>query len=177
MAQSKHRAVKRVVVVLLAAVLGSSCGGKNDPGARSQSKSGSPSPVTDSPAPTEPRAAEASARCNPAYSLTALKEKQFAFDGLVTEIGERTDPANPAGRMGTAVFSINEWYKGGGATELTLQSTLPRTEDSVPITEGPDLTVGSRYLVSGQGAFVGTCGFTRGWSHEEGAEWEKAFKT
>ncbi len=58
-----------------------------------------------------------------------------------------------------------------------MQSTLPRTEDSVPITEGPDLTVGSRYLVSGQGAFVGTCGFTRAWSDEEGAEWEKAFKT
>ncbi len=108
MAQRKHRAAKRVVVVLLAAVLSSSCGGKSDPGARSRTKSGSPSPVIVSTVPTARGAADATGKCNPAYSLTALKEKQFAFDGLVTEIGERADPAHPAGRMGTAVFSINE---------------------------------------------------------------------
>lgn len=176
MAKTKSVA-KRAVVLLLAVALSSSCGGREEPEGRNRGRSSSPLPGATSPTSTATVATDANARCNPAYSPATLKDKQFAFDGEVTEIGERADPKNPAGRIGTAVFSISKWFKGGGATELTLQSTLPPTEGAVPVMEGPDLVVGSRYLVSGEGAFVGTCGFTRVWSQQERAEWENTFNS
>jgi hypothetical protein len=102
--------------------------------------------------------------CVQTYSLDALANRDFAFDGTVAAI---------AGDQVT--FTINDIFKGehvaGGSVTLTATGM---SGTSITSAGGPTLTVGERYLVAGDDEFVWACGFTQPYGEEVAADWAEA---
>lgn len=123
---------------------------------------------------------EAAASCVEDYSVAAVADLAFAFDGTVVDIGESVTDRGDAGDLDYAgvTFEVHEWYVGDGPDTFTVDlapPTEPRVTD-VP----PSYGIGSRLLVSGQdrwdeGGFSDPiawgCGFTRYHDEETAAEW------
>ena len=97
-----------------------------------------------------PQLAEASfeaSRCAVFYDLDTLAEVDVAFDCTAASAdGDRV------------TFTAGNWFTGGSGDEVTLNAMgiAPGTITSA----GAALQVGQRYLVSGSGGNVWSCGFT-----------------
>lgn len=100
--------------------------------------------------------------CIESYDLASLAHREVAFDGTVTSID------------GTAVtFKVDQWFKGGSGTTTTLDGN-GMTGGAISSAGGPSLTVGSRYLVAGDGGFAWVCGFTQPYDATLATAWAGA---
>lgn len=72
-------------------------------------------------------------------------------------------------------FGVNRWFKGGPGKEVQLRSAIPLGPE-VSSAEQADIELGGRYLASGDGGFVWSCGFTQPFSESAASEWATAIK-
>jgi hypothetical protein len=102
--------------------------------------------------------------CVETYSLDALANRDFAFDGTV------------AAMDGDSVtFSVYEAFSGDASADdsITLNAQ-GMSGTSITSAGGPTLTEGKRYLVAGDDEFVWACGFTQPYDEAVAAEWAEA---
>lgn len=100
-----------------------------------------------------------SGSCVELYDLTTLDRRETAFDGTVVAVdGDR------------ATFTVNQWFRGGSGTSVTLAgaSGLQGINSTQP---GASLTPGARLLVAGDGGFAWWCGFTQPYDAAVAQEW------
>ena len=135
-----------------------------------------------------------SGSCVEVYSAETLKNRSFAFDGAITAVEPRPDPAMGGDVQGEgptmpwAMFKVNRWYKGGSGGEagVWLQGVQTGGGDA-PMSSAGSITaeVGTRLLVAGEPIGVGdapeqwiawVCGFTQPYTAEAAAAWESAAK-
>lgn len=115
----------------------------------------------------------ASHSCVETYSAETLRNRAFAFDGTLQEIGANSDRRapddDPIARVGT--FRVHKWFAGGGG-------------DTVTVAMQRQAEAGQRLLVAGEPRWGGEpldhavaweCGFTVGYSEGLAQEWEAAF--
>ena len=100
-----------------------------------------------------------SASCVEPYTKTALRHRSFAFDGTISAIsGERV------------TFTVNRAYRGAIGTTITLDAP-GMTGTAITSAGGPNLSIGTRYLVAGDDHFVWACGYTQPYDAAIAAEW------
>ena len=124
-------------------------------------------PVTATPPATEAPIVggvpiAAAAMCVEFYDLDTLVNRDFAFDGTVASSdGDRV------------TFTVNDWFHGGSGESATLDAMgiAPGTITSA----GPALELGERYLVSGSGGNLWSCGFTMTFDTAIAGEWAAVF--
>jgi hypothetical protein len=102
--------------------------------------------------------------CVETYSLEALANRDFAFDGTVTAID-----------ADDVTFATNEVYAGDFDGSATLTAT-GMTGTSITSAGGATLSVGDRYLVAGDDQFVWSCGFTQPYDAAVAADWAEALR-
>lgn len=110
------------------------------------------------------------ASCVETYSPETLPRREFAFDGVVTQISGAEETS------ALVTFSVNRWFKGEARSSVTLESSFPIAAEARSSVEGPEITKGKRYLVSGDGGFMWACGFTRDYSQAEARVWADVLK-
>lgn len=110
--------------------------------------------------------APAAGSCIETYSLAALENRDFAFDGTVrsVEAGEDADEVT---------FDVHEWYKGGQDDEVSLTAY---GFGAITSAGGEPRAVGDRLLVAGDETFLWECGFTQGYDAGVAARWEEALR-
>ncbi len=97
------------------------------------------------------------------FDLETLALQEYAFDGTVTAVD------------GEAVtFAVGTWYRGSGdasvtLTEIGLGGGVTTTGTLV------DFQIGSRYLVSGSGGVITSCGYSQAYDASAAADWASAF--
>lgn len=119
------------------------------------------------------------ASCAASYTIATLRQRAFAFDGTVIRIGEPI--TNLPGRaplpLAGVTFSVNHWYRGGTAHDVTVDLAPPNTEQE------PSYSTGTRLLVTGEPRWGGTplnnpiawaCGFTRYWDPATAEVWRRS---
>jgi hypothetical protein len=120
--------------------------------------------------------------CVEQYSPQTLAGRSFAFDGTVASIGERSSHPEVADPYVPITFTVQQWFRGGQGTTVTLAMFSP---DAVSSVGNTTYAVGSRLLVSGErrGVEPGpdelvawACGFTRWYDTATAAEWENALR-
>ncbi len=101
------------------------------------------------------------AMCLDAASAGTIADRDFAFDGTVTAIGEEE----------RVTFAVNRAFVGdlGGETTVVAGGMAAGNLNS---NGGPGMEVGGRYLVSGDENFAWSCGFTQTYSDALAAEWD-----
>jgi hypothetical protein len=135
------------------------------------------------PGPTGPVRGGAGSCVEP-YSPAAVGDRAFAFDGTVTAIGPgNTDrPGKGALHDAAVSFSVNEWFDGGRAPNVTVDLPPPIvfSHSEAP---GWSYEVGARLLVSGEPRWGGAplndavgwgCGFTRYYDPATAASWRQS---
>ncbi|MCF6744073.1 hypothetical protein E9529_07250 [Blastococcus sp. KM273128] len=118
--------------------------------------------------------------CAVEYSPAALSKQDFAFAGVVVDIGPAvtTRPGPPEDLVGVT-FAVQEWFTGGPGQTVTVDLPAPYAPAAGSSTPGPVYGVGSRLLVSGADRWEGEplepiawlCGFTRYFDEETAAAW------
>ncbi len=104
----------------------------------------------------------AAAMCVEFYDLDKLADRDVAFDGTVgSSAGDRV------------TFIVHNWFTGGSGDSVTLEAMgiAPGTITSA----GPALEIGHRYLVSGSGGNVWSCGFTMTYDTGIAGQWATVF--
>lgn len=100
--------------------------------------------------------------CIETYSLAALADREFAFDGTVTDIdGDE------------ATFAVAEVFAGDVGVSVTLTAT-GMTDAAITSAGDTTLTVGQRYLVAGDDEFAWSCGFTQPYDAAVAMQWTEA---
>lgn len=131
---------------------------------------------------TDPGTGSVAGSCVETYSRETLPNRQYAFDGEVTEVTEINNPEPvPASPDETSTyegeakitFRVNRWYKGGSGASVTLKSSV--SPGAVSSVDFPAMKKGSRYLVAGDEDFIGVCGFTRSYTESEAEVWASTF--
>lgn len=91
------------------------------------------------------------APCEAPYSAAAVREREFAFAGTVTAID------------GSSVtFEVDEWFvRLGDDPSATTTVGLAPASGPAMSESAPAYSLGTRLLVSGDGASAWGCGFTR----------------
>ena len=118
---------------------------------------------------TGPLPGGANQSCAFGYSSRTLRQRDWAADATVTEIGR--------GRGSVRVqLDVHTWYRGGSGDSLTVLLPSPRSEvEDAP----PAFQVGTRLLLSGarvgEGWLPWSCGFTRYHDQRTAAQWAKVF--
>lgn len=105
-----------------------------------------------------------SGSCLESYDLTSLAQRELSLDGVVEAM-----------KGDNITFSVKHWYKGGSGPEISLAgaATLAAiTSAGEPVTLKP----GTRLLVSGDGGFAWSCGFTREYRSDTAAEWARTLE-
>ena len=97
--------------------------------------------------------------CVESYSLSTLPHREVAFDGTVKAINGNE-----------VAFTVNDWYKGGTESTVKLDGN-GMVGGAITSAGGPNLTVGDRYLVAGDGGFVWSCGFTQPYDPATAQQW------
>ena len=100
--------------------------------------------------------------CVESYSLSTLPNRELAFDGTVSAINGNE-----------VTFTVNNWYKGGTESSVTLDGN-GMVGGAITSAGGPNLNVGDRYLVAGDGGFVWSCGFTQPYESGTAQQWRDA---
>lgn len=99
------------------------------------------------------------ASCVEQYSLDALANRDWAFDGTVTSTsGDEV------------TFTVLGTFLGTHSGTVTL-SAPGLTGTTITSAGGPTLAVGMRYLVAGDDTFVWGCGFTQPYDSSVAAQW------
>lgn len=116
--------------------------------------------------------------CVETYSLQTLRNRQVAFDGVVKQVQRYLGNVPPGEgqelQQDRVLFQVNRWYRGGSGDTTTLKSSVPLEAIVSDSLDTPSLKIGGRYLVSGDGGFIWSCGFTRAYSAGEASRWEAA---
>lgn len=94
------------------------------------------------------------------YTTDILSERQWAFDGTVTAINGNQ-----------ATFTVNTAFWGISDASVTVTADQMTGPIQVGLDGGPQLQVGSRYLVSGDDIYAWACGYTQEYSDAAAAEW------
>lgn len=105
---------------------------------------------------------DGNAMCVDPYTIEALADRDFAFDGTVTAI-----------TGSTVTFAVNQAFLGVASTTVTLDAP-GMTGSTITSAGGPGLTVGGRYLVAGDDSFAWACGYTQAYDPGLAAEWSSA---
>ncbi|MBN9620850.1 MAG: hypothetical protein J0H43_14145 [Actinobacteria bacterium] len=117
------------------------------------------------------------------YSLSALAQRAFAFDGTVSAIVAPQPDASDGGGLSGYVFvsfTVHEWFRGGSGTAVTLDMFGPAVTVGREVSYG----VGTRLLMSGEPRFGGSplqdpigwgCGFSRYYDETTATAWRQAF--
>lgn len=163
-----------VPIVIAAVVVGTWQTGDRAPG-----QSATPGTISSQ----GPLPSNLSADCVELYDLVTLKHRAFAFDGTVSRVTAMQSPADGSGVPNeylTVTFTVNEWFRGGDQSTVTLDMIRPLVSPDQEISYG----VGTRLLVSGAPRFGGSplqsaiafgCGFTRYYDKGTAASWHQAF--
>lgn len=126
----------------------------------------------------------ARASCSEGYNVKTIDSRDFAFDGTITNIGPGGTNKPDKGTLATAAvtFQVNEWFKGGTSTSLTVDLMSPT--NNIVEDETPAYEQGTRLLVSGEPRWGGepltdaiawSCGgFTRYYEAAVADEWRQA---
>lgn len=115
--------------------------------------------VAQPPAGSEPT--PGSAMCIEVYSLDTLPSREMALDGTIeTFDGD------------SMTVAVHKWFKGGEGDAVTLQGAqsiggLTSTGSAAP------LEPGTRLLISGDGGFAWSCGFTQPYDPDVAADWAR----
>jgi hypothetical protein len=135
---------------------------------------------TELPNPTAGRtgAVEGSAAtsCVEEYTPETLRNRAFAFDGVVIGIGDSVSDTAAGVELNLpgVTFRVHRWFSGGEARTFTVDLQAPRES----------FGVGSRLLVSGESrwgdpdladAIAWGCGFTRYFDARTADAWDRAF--
>lgn len=124
--------------------------------------------------------------CAYQYNAQTLAQRNFAFDGTVRAIHE-TRKANA--RYYAVDFDVHRWFVGGSGSSYTTGFSSPDNGMDVSVPNealegeevGPSYGIGTRFLVGGEHdyaknkTFVWSCGFTRYWTAQDAAVWDRAF--
>jgi hypothetical protein len=140
-----------------------------------------PSPIGQKPHGAVPGAAS----CVEGYSVKALINRAFAFDGTIIAISPpRTNRPGAKLSLVAATFHVNEWFHGGSKRTVTVDMAPPQ-QQGASAKVAPSYRVGTRLLVSGEprwggGAPLGDaiawgCGFTRYYDPATANIWRAAF--
>ena len=163
-----------VPILIAAVVAGTWLTGDRAPG-----RSATPGPISSQ----GPLPSNLSASCVESYDLATLKKRAFAFDGTVSRITTMQPPADGSGALDgyrTVTFTVNEWFRGGDQSTVTLDMIGPLVSPDQKVSYG----VGTRLLVSGaprfggsplQAAIAWACDFTRYYDKDTAASWQQAF--
>jgi hypothetical protein len=102
------------------------------------------------------------------FSLEALRQRGFAFDGVVTGVEEPAAMDVPY----VVSFEVGRWYAGGDTPTIAL-----KTYDISGTSLAGDLglEVGDRVLAAGDDDFLWGCGFSAHYGAETAATFERAF--
>lgn len=102
------------------------------------------------------------------FSVEALSERQFAFEGTVTQIRDPEAMDAPY----EVDLAVSRWFNGGEGPTATV-----RTYDVSGTSLAGDLglAVGDHVLASGDEEFLWGCGFSMPYSDENAALFEQAF--
>ncbi len=160
---------KAILLVAFAGIALTACsGGESGPGAGTDAGAGGAAAGDE--AIVDPMIAEGNGlgSCAFEFSVATLAERQFAFEGTVTEIREPAAMDAPY----EVVFEVARWFHGGEAP-----TTIVRTYDVSGTSLAGDLglAVGDRVLASGDEEFLWGCGFSMAYSDENAALFEQAF--
>lgn len=102
------------------------------------------------------------ASCIEVYDLQTLARRELAFDGTVQSV-----------EGDNVTFSVNEWYRGGSAPQISLGGAGGLSGFS-SAGESTSLESGTRLLVAGDGGFAWSCGFTQPFDPAVAGEWKRA---
>lgn len=100
--------------------------------------------------------------CVESYSLSTLPNREVAFDVTVSAISGNS-----------VTFTVNNWYKGGTDSTVTLDGN-GMVGGAITSAGGPNLNIGERYLVAGDGGFAWSCGFTQPYESTTAQQWHDA---
>lgn len=157
-----------LLAILLAVLLLGGCGSERPDDAASPGTQ-APTPGTQAPTPGDGPAAQPpvdsmptaervgpvrlgpKAPCEAPYSAAAVRDREFAFAGTVSAID------------GSSVtFEVDEWFvRVGDEPSATATVGLAPVPGPAMSESPPAYSVGTRLLVSGDGASAWGCGFTR----------------
>jgi hypothetical protein len=99
------------------------------------------------------------------YTEEMLRDQSVAFDGtLISASDDGTQ----------ATFEVHRWFKGGDAAQVTLGAEGLLGITSIAL-NGPGLTVGERYLASGNDGFVWACGYSVTYDTALAEHWAELF--
>jgi hypothetical protein len=107
--------------------------------------------------------------CVEQYSLEALKNRDYAFEGTIVSIDP--DPADGPDRV---MFDVGTWFTGGQGTTATKQAY--GFGGGMTSAGGSSHAVGERLLVAGDDKFVWECGFTQPYDASVAADWKEALR-
>lgn len=171
--------------VLLGLVLLTACGGQGSATSAGSTASATPSPMSTPEARVGPvgERGTAAASCVEGYSTSALPHRAFAFDGTITAIGPGGTNKPDKGSLDTSAvtFTVNEWFKGGTTSTVTVDLMSPTP--NIAGDDTPAYQEGTRLLVSGEprwggqaleDAFAWSCGFTSYYENRLADEWRQA---
>jgi hypothetical protein len=106
-----------------------------------------------------------SAACVEPYAGPAsIAARSLAFDGTVTAISGDT-----------VTFAVHVAYRGAPPATLTLEAP-GMTGSAITSTGGPNVAVGERYLVAGDGGFAWACGYTQAYDPALASAWAAAVR-
>ena len=165
--QTRAHPRKAAVVIVLAALVVAGVGlflSSQSSGDRSPDRSAEAASADSSSAEVVALGTPSSGSCLEHYDLTTLAKREQALDGVVRAV-----------EGDTITLSVKHWFKGGSGAEITLAgaSTLASiTSAGQPVKLHP----GTRLLVSGDGGFAWSCGFTRTYRSETAAEWARTLE-
>lgn len=112
------------------------------------------------------------ASCVESYAPKAVRERAFAFDGVVVAVGRSVSDRGDEVDLGLpgVTFEVREWFSGGRGDTVTVDVQPPTTGSGDPSDPEYAYGVGSRLLVSGEARWGGSplespiawgCGFSR----------------
>lgn len=199
--RTRHRALgAAAVVVVVAGVLGAAVVTQHDAPAPTAADPTTSAPVTAPAASAATRhgavgydPATSAVSCVEDYSPRGVTRRGFAFDGVVTAIGDSVSTGGgyaPVAGLAGVTFDVRHWYAGGSGETDTETDTV--TVDLGPPGAGGEDTsdsaygIGTRILVSGESLarhstgpldhpYAWGCGFTRYWDEPTAAAWDEAF--
>lgn len=166
--------MRKVLWMVLLTLTMAACANSQNNGAASGEGTESPDQAV-----TSAGRGTSAASCVEQYSPETLKNREIALDGVVTKVSGRTAPAETNEEIVTddraVTFRVNKWFKGGSGDEVTLKSSIPLSP-VISSTQGPSIEVGQRYLVSGDGGFLWSCGFSVAFTQAAEAQWKMALQ-
>lgn len=174
--------MRKVLWMVLLTMTMAACANSQTPSEDASGSNGTGSGEgTESPdqAVTSAGSGTSAASCVEQYSPETLKNREIALDGVVTKVSGRTAPAETNEEVITddsaVTFRVNEWFKGGSGDEVTLRSSIPLSP-VISSAQGASIEVGKRYLVSGDGGFMWSCGFSVAFTEAAQAQWKMALE-